>query len=293
MTIEPSLVIWTVLCFLALLVILKKLLFQPMLTFMDARKAKVLAAREAKTRAAEEHEAEVKRLEEEYAAAEAKQREAAAEAMEKLHDETVQLTAQKRAEAAARLENDRAAYAEDGKRIRETLEPKLSSLALTFVNYLQQWQDDHHSAVDAESVAAPYADMNVLTQQQDVSVEITQDDLQRLAEEYASEDRRALQKAAAILEEAWLDAKDVSEKRRTEYAERLKDKESSLEKEADDIQHKLEPQLSDLANAFIQRLQKWQEEAGDLPDDEEHADVSLLTHLLGENDSARIKEREE
>ena len=35
MTIEPSLVVWTVLCFLALMQILKKLLFQPMLTFMD------------------------------------------------------------------------------------------------------------------------------------------------------------------------------------------------------------------------------------------------------------------
>ena len=49
MTIEPSLIVWTVLCFLALVLILKKLLFQPMLTFMDARNAKIEAARKAES----------------------------------------------------------------------------------------------------------------------------------------------------------------------------------------------------------------------------------------------------
>ena len=62
MTIEPSLIVWTVLCFLALVLILKKLLFQPMLTFMDTRNAKIEAARKAKEDARTEYEAEARRL---------------------------------------------------------------------------------------------------------------------------------------------------------------------------------------------------------------------------------------
>ena len=71
MTIEPSLIVWTVLCFLALVLILKKLLFQPMLTFMDTRNAKIEAARKAKEDARTEYEAEARRLADERAAQEA------------------------------------------------------------------------------------------------------------------------------------------------------------------------------------------------------------------------------
>ena len=70
MTIEPSLIVWTVLCFLALMLILKKLLFQPMLTFMDTRNAKIEAARKAKEDARTEYEAEARRLADERAAQE-------------------------------------------------------------------------------------------------------------------------------------------------------------------------------------------------------------------------------
>ena len=107
MTIEPSLIVWTVLCFLALMLILKKLLFQPMLTFMDTRNAKI--------------------------------------------------------EAAQRLAENRAALAEESERITRELELQLSDLALDLVNHLQHWQDDRHSAVDAETIAAPYADIEHLT----------------------------------------------------------------------------------------------------------------------------------
>ena len=78
MTIEPSLIVWTVLCFLALMLILKKLLFQPMLTFMDTRNAKIEAARKAKEDARTEYEAEARRLADERAAQEAQLRQSAA-----------------------------------------------------------------------------------------------------------------------------------------------------------------------------------------------------------------------
>ena len=46
MTLQPSLIIWTVICFCVLMFILNKLLFKPLLAFMDARKEKVAKARE-------------------------------------------------------------------------------------------------------------------------------------------------------------------------------------------------------------------------------------------------------
>ena len=67
MTIEPSLIVWTVLCFLALMLILKKLLFQPMLTFMDTRNAKIEAARKAKEEEAAERRQRNDELREEAA----------------------------------------------------------------------------------------------------------------------------------------------------------------------------------------------------------------------------------
>ena len=163
MTIEPSLIVWTVLCFLALMLILKKLLFQPMLTFMDTRNAKIEAARKAKEDARTEYEAEAHRLADERAAQEAQLRQSGAEALEQAQEELRRETTQKRAEAAQRLAENRAALAEESERITRELEPQLSDLALDLVNHLQHWQDDRHSAVDAETIAAPYADIEHLT----------------------------------------------------------------------------------------------------------------------------------
>ena len=44
MSIQPSVIIWTIVCFLILMVILKNLLFKPVLNVMDSRKEKIDAA---------------------------------------------------------------------------------------------------------------------------------------------------------------------------------------------------------------------------------------------------------
>ena len=44
MTIQPSVIVWTVICFLLLMVILKNLLFTPVLKMIDSRKEKIDAA---------------------------------------------------------------------------------------------------------------------------------------------------------------------------------------------------------------------------------------------------------
>lgn len=46
MNIQPSVIVWTVICFLLLTVILKNLLFAPVLKVLDSRKEKVEAADE-------------------------------------------------------------------------------------------------------------------------------------------------------------------------------------------------------------------------------------------------------
>ncbi|MBO5332630.1 MAG: hypothetical protein J6B37_00770 [Clostridia bacterium] len=48
MNIQPSIMVWTVICFLLLTVILKNLLFKPVLKVMDSRREKTQAAKEKK-----------------------------------------------------------------------------------------------------------------------------------------------------------------------------------------------------------------------------------------------------
>ena len=45
MTIQPNILIWTILCFCAFMLILWRLLLKPMLTFLDARKARITHAK--------------------------------------------------------------------------------------------------------------------------------------------------------------------------------------------------------------------------------------------------------
>lgn len=71
MNIQPSVIIWTVICFLLLMVILKNLLFKPVLTVLDKRKEKIASA-EQKLRDIESISAEnERRMAEETARAEA------------------------------------------------------------------------------------------------------------------------------------------------------------------------------------------------------------------------------
>ena len=48
MNFQPSIMVWTVICFCILMLILKNLLFTPILKVLDSRKEKIRAARERK-----------------------------------------------------------------------------------------------------------------------------------------------------------------------------------------------------------------------------------------------------
>lgn len=118
MNIQISVVIWTVICFLALVLILKHLLFTPMLRHMDARKARIDAAREKRKRL------ETLRLEGETAAREA---EAAAAELAKQEAERIiaKETARGEAELADKAREEKAATAA----YAQTLEREMTELA--------------------------------------------------------------------------------------------------------------------------------------------------------------------
>lgn len=101
MSINPSELIWTVLCFFVLLFVLKKLLFDPLTRFMDARRARVDEAleteRQAQQARAENDEALLARRKETtaeaagiVAQAHAADEQAHAAALDAAHQETTQ-----------------------------------------------------------------------------------------------------------------------------------------------------------------------------------------------------------
>ena len=98
MNIQPSVMVWTVICFLLLTVILKKLLFAPVLKIMDERREKIEAAankKEAMEKLILEHNIQAEKQKE--LAAEKKRKET------KQRIEQIQLQSRKEIEAAQRL----------------------------------------------------------------------------------------------------------------------------------------------------------------------------------------------
>ncbi len=82
MSIQVSVIIWTVICFLLLMVILKNLLFKPVFKVMDERKQKIEEAqlkKEAVARLVEENRENVARQKAEYIKKREAEKKAAAE----------------------------------------------------------------------------------------------------------------------------------------------------------------------------------------------------------------------
>ena len=67
LSINPSELIWTVICFFALLFLLKRFLYTPLTRFMDERDARVRAGRDERRRMDETLEENARRLEDEQA----------------------------------------------------------------------------------------------------------------------------------------------------------------------------------------------------------------------------------
>ena len=132
MNIQPSVIVWTVICFLLLMIILKNLLFTPVLKMLDSRKAKVEAA-DKKLRDIESIEAEnTKRIAAEKIRAEA---ESVAEAKEKVQH--IQSQGKKEIENAQRkclsdIEKYRQGITGEYDKIVYSVAPKMETAAAIF-----------------------------------------------------------------------------------------------------------------------------------------------------------------
>ena len=132
MNIQPSIMVWTVICFLLLTVILKNLLFTPILKIMDSRREKTEAAKEKKE-AIEKLILENKaQNEKEKALFEEKKRKQSKQKLEQ-----IQLQGKKEIEVAQRqclddMQKYRAGIKEEHDKIVDSVAPKMETAAALF-----------------------------------------------------------------------------------------------------------------------------------------------------------------
>ena len=165
MTVQVSVTVWTILCFLALMLILDRLLFRPLLSFMDERRSKVDGAREKKETALREREEELHRREEDLAAAEKQAAQELSAAVDAARKDAVRAAADKKAENVRRLEQQRQDLEQESQDIQRQSLPHMGELAAVFAQRLQAWQDretddagDETSAPHAETAVNPAAE---------------------------------------------------------------------------------------------------------------------------------------
>ncbi|MBQ3708054.1 MAG: hypothetical protein II889_09120 [Clostridia bacterium] len=136
MTVQLPVVLWTVICFCLLIVILNRLLFRPMLAFMDAREEKIRRGREKRDADAEAVKTAEEALEtfrrEEEAHLDALARETVAEARR----EADEMTARAAREAAEAVEGCRVQLEEDAKEIAQQLDKRTEELARAYLSAL-------------------------------------------------------------------------------------------------------------------------------------------------------------
>ena len=133
MTIQISLVIWTIIGFTVLSLILNKYLFKPLLKVMDTRDEKIRAGKEER-QAAVEREEKIRKANE--AARLVRQQEAVRAAQKAVSDEQKKseiIIAEQKAKYDEELENIRNKYKEDTGAAEETLSESIDRLALKYV----------------------------------------------------------------------------------------------------------------------------------------------------------------
>ncbi|MBQ6507867.1 MAG: hypothetical protein IJI07_00185 [Flexilinea sp.] len=133
MTIQISLVIWTVIGFVTLSLILNKFLFKPLLSLMDARNEKIRKAEEER-KAAIEREEKIRKARELSNQARIKEAIKSTERdLENERKKTEEIIAAKKAEYDALLEKERNKFEADTKAAEEDLSESIDKLALKYV----------------------------------------------------------------------------------------------------------------------------------------------------------------
>jgi len=129
-TIQVSILLWTILCFVALMLVLNRLLFRPLLGFMDKRREKIDGAKHARQTALREREEELQRREEDRASAKKQAMQDAAAALEDVRQEYAEKTAGKKADNEHRIAELRGDLAKESETILASVEPRMDELVL-------------------------------------------------------------------------------------------------------------------------------------------------------------------
>lgn len=134
MTIQPSILIWTLISFCLLMLILDRLLFRPMLSFMDARNERIEAAQ----RKREENERMLREAEEELAAgreaARLRRAELAGAELAEAKVRAKQMLAKAEAERETRIAECTAELEKKSRELEEGLERSIDPLAKAFAD---------------------------------------------------------------------------------------------------------------------------------------------------------------
>ena len=133
MTIQISLVIWTIIGFVTLSFILNRFLFKPLLKVMDDRNEKIKAAVADRQKELERREKTQKALELSNLAREQEAIKAAEKDLDNERKKTEAILAEKKAEYDAELEKIRQQYETDTKEAEENLSVSIDKLALKYV----------------------------------------------------------------------------------------------------------------------------------------------------------------
>ena len=136
MTIQPSVLIWTVLSFCVLAFILNKFLFKPLLKVMDERNEKITGEKEKKRAELEAREKMLAEAEEERISIQKNAVTAGEQATEQLHSETAAILVAKKQEYDEALEQLRLRLEEESGSIEQELSDKVDKLALAYVDAL-------------------------------------------------------------------------------------------------------------------------------------------------------------
>ena len=142
MSIQISVTIWTILCFIALMLVLDRLLFRPLLGFMDKRREKIDGAKQARQTALREREEELRRREEEHAAAKKQAMQDASAALEDARREYAEKASGKKADNERRIAELREELAKESEAILASVEPRMEELVLAVADCVRIHGDE-------------------------------------------------------------------------------------------------------------------------------------------------------
>lgn len=136
MTIQPSVLIWTIICFCLLMLILNKLLFRPLLSFMDARQARIDRAREKQTADKAAYEEDLRRLEQEKKDQRQRLAEAASASVEEARTQAEARIAAARQKSEQEISAFQDSLEAESDLMKTKLDAGVETLASTFANRL-------------------------------------------------------------------------------------------------------------------------------------------------------------